>query len=601
MDQSILLQKFIGVVILGVATQWVAWRLAIPAIILLFFAGMLAGPILHLVNPARDFGDLVQVLIKIAVALILFEGGINLRLHELKTSGRGVRQLVGLGLPLAWIFGTLAAHYVGGFSTPVSLLLSAIVVVTGPTVIMPLIRQTTLSSRVNSLLKWEGIINDPLGVLLAVMVFEYFSFWESNLSVSEIAIRLTLSLVMAVILGMGGGHFLKFAFQRERIPDFLKLPVILSMVLLIYGLGNLILDEIGLLSVTIFGLTVGNIGLLIIHDLRRFKEHITLLLVSTVFILLTASLQPDQLLTLNARCVAFLFCLLFLVRPAAVWLSTLGAGLSFNERLFVGWIAPRGVVAASVSGLFGPQLVQLGYADGEILGPMVFLIIFTTVLAHGFSFSWLATRLGLASKIKNGLMIVGASSWSIELAKVLKDAGLRVLMIDNSWHNLKQARFQSIPFHFGEILSETSEQNLDLAEIGYLLAATENDAYNALVCNSFVHHFGRERVYQLALHKKREEVEKEVKTASRGKTAFGEHWLYETLLVEHYHGGHFHKTRLTEEFKFENYMVQNEKSSGIFLIISQKGEIILNSQELKEPPPPRGYYYQSGVSRLTQS
>ncbi|PIQ95621.1 MAG: sodium:proton exchanger [Nitrospinae bacterium CG11_big_fil_rev_8_21_14_0_20_56_8] len=586
MDQTLVLQKFIYVVILGIGIQWIAWRLSIPAIILLSVGGILTGPVLGWIDPVRDFGELVQVLIKLAVAIILFEGGLNLKLHELKTSGKTVKRLIGMGLPLSWILGTLAAYYIAGLSFPTAVLLSSIVVVTGPTVIMPLIRNTVVPARITSLFKWEGILNDPLGVLLAVLVFEYFAFWQSQASLGGIIFVLARGVGVSVALGLGAGYLLKKAFEKHMVPEFLKLPIVLCMVLLVYGCANMALDEIGLLAVTIFGITMGNIGLVIIHELRQFKEHISILLLSTVFIILTASLNPGQLATLDWRCWLFLLAMLFVVRPLAIWIATLGTDLGWKERLLVGWIAPRGVVAASVAGLFGPRMIELGYEDGLILTPMVFSLIFATVILHGFSFSWLAVKLGLAKKSKDGIMIVGASSWSIELARKLREMGLNVLMVDSTWHKLKQARLQSIPIHFGEILSDTSEQNLDLIEMGYLLAATENDAYNALVCNTFIHRFGRDRIYQLPLHKKSEEGDKELRSSSRGHTAFGDEWLYETLLVDHHRGMRFQKTRLTGEFTFGDFKAKHANASAPLMIVTQKGKIWFNPAEVREEPQP---------------
>lgn len=586
MESDVLLHKFIFIISLGITAQWFAWRFKFPSIVLLSGAGLLAGPVFGWVHPTQDFGELMEVLIKLAVAIILFEGGLNLHLHELKEAGRGVRQVILFGLPLAWLFGFLASHYVQGLSFPVALLLAAILVVTGPTVILPLIRETKVPPRLASLFKWEGIVNDPLGVLLAILVFQFYIASGNYDPMQQIFMSFGLAVGVSATLGLGSGLFLKYVFKKGFVPEFLKVPLIISMIFFIYGIANSVQEEAGLLAVTVFGVMVGNIGLTIIHELRRFKENIATLLISTVFIILTADLAPEQLMKIEWRSVAFISCILFLVRPLAIWISTIGAGLSWRERLLLGWIAPRGLVAASVSGLLAPQMIEHGYEDASLLVPLVFAIVFTTVILHGFSFSIIARALGLSSKSQEGIIIVGASPWAIELAGVIKQTGLPVLIVDSSWHDLKEARLKSIPIYYGEVLSETSEQNLDLSEMGYLLAATMNDSYNALVAGAFAHHFGRERIYQVANHSVGAESKNEVKSTSRGLTAFDNDLRYENILNFHYQGWKFQKTRLTEEFTYDDFVKLTNGKSIPFFLIEETGKLVFASsdQELKPKP-----------------
>ena len=571
------------VFILGIMCQWVSWRFRIPSIVLLAVSGLLIGPVFHLVNPSHDLGHLLEIVVKLAVAIILFEGGLNLRLHELKHTGRAVKQLIGLGLPLSWFFGFLVCHWVGGLSVTVSLLLSAILVVTGPTVIMPLIRQTKMQARTSSLLKWEGIINDPLGVLLAVLVFQ-FAVATENLSLNQ-AFLLKISACTAIVIAVsvGAGYFLKFVFEKGHVPEFLKLPMVLSVVLCLYVFTNMLQEEIGLLAVTVLGMTMGNIGMLIIYELRKFKENITLILVSVVFILLTADTSLETLFNLNWRALAFLFCFLFIVRPLSVWISTIGSGLTWQEKTFIGWIAPRGIVAASIAGLLGLQLKEHGFHDAELLAPLVFALIFATVTLHGFSIQWLAGRLGLASNRQEGVLIIGSYPWTIDLAAILQSAEIPVLLVDSSWHNLREARLRGIPVHYGEIMSEDSEENLDLSETGYLLAATGNDAYNALVCNAFVHHLGRNRVFQLGVHEKKEES-KELRGSSRGMFAFEGDLLHEELITRHFKGWRFQKTRLTEEFDYQNFKNANPKDFEPLILLRKNGAIDFNFPEGEGTP-----------------
>ncbi|MEQ8662467.1 MAG: sodium:proton antiporter, partial [Gammaproteobacteria bacterium] len=469
------------VIVAGILAQWVAWRFRVPAIVLLTVTGFVLGPVTGLVVPAADLGQLLAPLVQLAVAVILFEGGLNLHFHELKHAGRGVVRLVSLALVLNFVLGAAGAYYVGGLSWPVALVFGAIIVVTGPTVILPLLRQARLRARPASLLKWEGIVNDPLGALLAVVVFKVFMLRADMRGNLELAAAVVLQLGLAAALGWAAGAALSACFRRGWVPEYLKGPGMLATVVGAFALGNLLLDEAGLLSVTVLGIALGNANLPSIEELRRFKENITVVLVSVLFIVLTADLDPALLRALDWQGALLVLLVIFVLRPLAVALATLGTDLSWQERVLVGWIAPRGIVAAAVAGAFSARMLDAGYPDAAKLLPLVFVLIVTTVVLHGFSLPWVARALGLASRRADGLVVVGASPWSIDLAARLKELEVPVLVVDASWHRLRPARLAGLPIHFGQVVSESAGQSLDLATIGYVLAATDNDAYNALV------------------------------------------------------------------------------------------------------------------------
>ena len=573
--EYIVLHKLVLIVILGILCHWLAWRLKIPSIALFSVVGLLIGPVFHLVHPSQDFGVLLESIIKLALAIILFEGGLNLKFHELQHTGRAIKQLICLGLPLAWFFGFLVCYWVAGLSFSLSLLLSAILVVTGPTVILPLIRQTKLKARTSSLLKWEGIINDPIGIILAVLVFQFTVVSEFTELNQSTIFYLLGTVASSILIGIGGGHLLKFIFEKGHSPEFLKLPLVFATVLSLYALSNIFQEEVGLLTVTVMGITMGNIGLVIIHDLRKFKENITVIIVPVVFILLTADIELENLMNLNWRVFGFLFCFLFLVRPVSVWLSTIGTGLSWQERAFISWIAPRGIVATSIAGLLGLKLELLHFQNAELLLPLVFAVVFSTVILHGFSIGWLARRLELAGKSSNGVLIVGAHQWSTDLALTLEKAGLPVLLMSDSWNNLKQARLLGIPIHYGEVLSEKVHQSLDLSDMGHLLANTSNHAYNSLVCSVYIHQFGRDKVFQIATTERKEE-RRQLSGSFRGKVLFGGNLVYKELIVLFLEGWRFKKTRLTEEFDMEKLISSNEGKIKPFIRLQSNGELDLD-------------------------
>ncbi|MEE8297586.1 MAG: sodium:proton antiporter, partial [Hyphomicrobium sp.] len=513
----------------GLLVQWAAWRFRIPAIVLLTIAGFVVGPATGLVDPSRDFGVLLEPFVQLAVAVILFEGGLNLRFHELRQAGGGVRRLISMGLILSFGLGALAAHYIGQLSWPVAIEFGAIIVVTGPTVILPLLRQARLRARTASLLKWEGIVNDPVGALLAVVVFEYFVLGGGTSAGYELAAVVILTVVFAGALGWYTGQMLGAAYRRGLVPEYLKGPGMLAAVRGSYALGNLMLEEAGLLTVTALGIALGNANLPSIDELRRFKEYMTIALVSGLFIVLTADLDPALLAELDWRGAALIAALIFAVRPLAVFLATIRTDLDWQERVLLGWIAPRGIVAAAVAATFSTRMFEAGYADASKLLPLVFALIVTTVVLHGFSIGWLARHLNLASRRSDGLIIVGASPWSIDLAGKLIEIEVPALVVDASWHRLRPARLAGVNNHFGQIVSESADEILDISSMGYVLAATDNDAYNALVCTRFSSEFNRNAVFQIPMPTADEDEKKGITATLRGQRAFSDNALYEDL------------------------------------------------------------------------
>ena len=580
-DTAIHLTGFIIIVAaLGIGAQWLAWRFRLPAILLLSFAGLAAGPWLGLINPGEQLGAMLNPLVGLMVAIILFEGGMNLKFHELKEAGPGVMRLGTAGVAITWLLGSLAAHFVGDLSWPVAVLLGAIIVITGPTVIIPMLRQARLKQRPASLLKWEGIINDPIGALLAVLVFEYYFFYlGSGAAVFQVLSGLATAIAVAIGLGVGGGYLLGKAFSRDDVPEFLKAPAMLASALLCYGLANLAQHEAGLLATTLLGMTMGNMQLRSIEELRRIKEYVSILLVSGIFVILMANLDPQILTRLDWRSAVLLALIIFAVRPVSVLLSTIGLGMDWRERVLLAWIAPRGVVAVTVAGVFASSMSEQGYYGADLLLPLIVSLVLLTVVLHGSTIGWLSRRLGLAAASQNGILIVGASNWSTDLAIQLKEMNIPVLIADSSWYNLSQARLSGIRTHYGEILSEHAEISLELNDMGFLLATTANDAYNAFVCSRFVPEFGRNQVFQLPMHIAAEEHEKKsIKLANCGVIVFEPTVTKEELERRHYHKWKFKKSHFTKTYTFENYL-QIESADALPLMLLRSGGAILFHSE----------------------
>ncbi len=591
MENLVFACAIIGV--LGIGAQWLAWRTNSPAIVLMAIAGVIAGPILGVFTPADAppgappmealFGEFYRPIIAIAVAVILFEGGLQLNFSEIRGLKQGVQRLVLPGVPIAWGLGALAAHHIAGLSWPVALLFGGVMVVTGPTVIIPLLRQSKLNPRPAALLKWEGIVNDPVGALLAVLVFEFVAFGGAHGTLTEIIWSILLASILSGALGYAIGRFAAISFRRGWVPEYLKPPALLTMVLVCFELANLLQHEAGLLAVTAMGVTMANSKIASINELRLFKENIAIILVSGVFIILTANLTFDTIQALGWSDLLFILAMLFVVRPLTVFVSTIGAGLPIKERLLVGWIAPRGIVAVAVSSFFGAALAEAGYVDGEKLIPLAFAMVFATVIAHGFTIGPLAKALGLAATERPGVLIAGASPWSIALAAKLKEMEIPVMVADSSWRRLKPARLADVPTYYGEILSEVTEHHLDLNRFGYLLAVSGNEAHNALVSTDLAPELGRAAIYQVNARGKDEEDRQALSYTLQGRTFLHSGAPLDELLRRHYSGWIYQKTRLSEEYPPEQYKKDLVKEHEIVVII-RKGVMAFASQEAPLKP-----------------
>jgi len=557
-----------SILIVGIALQWVGWRLKIPALILLIAAGFIMGPITGWLNPTEDFGDMLQPMVSLSVAVILFEGGLSMRWHEFKKNSRVIYRLVTWSVVLTFGLGSLAAHYLVGLSWPVALIFGAIIIVTGPTVIMPLLKQANLKKQPASLLRWEGIVNDPIGALLVVLIYGYYALSESDALAINIVSGLLVSLVVSLALGVGVGLLISRAFRQGSVPEYLKSPLILIAVLLVYVVCNRVQSEAGLLATTVLGITLANQRLNAFQELLRFKEYVTILLVSSTFIVLTADINPEILQRIGWQGWLLLALVIFVIRPLSIYLSTIGTDINKQDRMLIAWIAPRGIVAAAVAGLFGSEMMKQGYQDAELLLPLIFALIILTVIMHGLSIGWVARKLGLASSHPDGVMIVGASPWSTALAAELQKNKMPVVMVDTSWQNLKAARMQDIPTHYGEILSERTEEVLELSHMTKLLALTPNEPYNTLTCSRFAPELGHHNVYEMAwkpiVEGKNNGDSKIPSSAIRGDLLFGEAAHYEDLIEAYEDGWQFDSTNLSDQYTLDNLL--ENKPAGLMLI-----------------------------------
>ena len=565
------------ILVAGIGCQWLANRLHLPALILLLACGFLLGPATQILSPGQQFGSLLMPAVKLGVAIILFEGGLNLHFHELAETRATIRRLALLGIPIAWLLGSSAAHFIGGLGWPIASLFGAIIVVTGPTVILPLLRHAKLKQKPAALLKWEGIVNDPLGAVLAVLVFHWLI--HDGTTATELAINL-LWLLLAGFIGAATGYVTGLGFRGGQIAEHLKGPLLIAILLALFVITNHWLEDAGLVAVTAMGLMIGNMNLPSMAEIRRFKEYVTLILVSALFIVLTANIELAGFQAMSWHSAALIAAILFLVRPATILLATLGSDLTWRERLLPAWIAPRGIVAAAVAGVFAPELIDHQIAGAEQLVPLTFTLIVVTVILHGLTIAPWGRFLGLASINRNGILVVGASPWSSELCKQLNELGVAVLLTDSSWQRLRKARLANVPVYYGEILSPNAENSLQLVEMETLLALSDNDAYNALACTGQAAEMGWQRVYQLSSSNGSQSTDQhaELHAGLKGQTAFNDRSSYEELLRRHYMGWQFQKTRLTDNYDYQQWRDNQPSASIDLLSIKADGVVMVATQ-----------------------
>lgn len=551
---------------LGVGSQWLAWRLRMPSIVLMLVAGLIFGPFLGILDPAGQFGDMLGPMIAIAVAIILFEGGLTLNFHTLRDAATGVKRLVVLGAPLGWLASALTLHYVAGLSWATSAVFGGIMIVTGPTVIAPLLRQAKLQKRPAALLQWEAIVNDPVGALAAVLAFQVVIVLETAGSAGAAARDLTLGIGVATLLGIAGGWGIARAFRLAYVPEYMKVPVLFVVLLSVFALSDSVLHESGLLAVTIMGIWVANARLPSYTELRRFKEHATVLLVSGVFILLAANMSWESIRSLDLTALLFVLAVILIARPLPVLASLSFSDVPWRERLLVAFTGPRGVVLVAVAGLFGERLVEIGIADADRIAPLAFALVAATVVLHGFTLTPMARLLGLTASSTTGVIILGGSRWSVALAEALQKMGLQVIIADPNHAHLRGAREAGLDTFFGDILSKAAEERLNFVAYEKLICATDNDAYNTLVATDLAPEFGRDNVFQVK--RLREASSRHALPATLGGRVIGGGKTYFEANALISQGWEFRVTGLSEEFTLDQWREKHPEA----ILIAELGK-----------------------------
>ncbi|MBT1445991.1 sodium:proton antiporter [Shewanella sp. JM162201] len=481
--------------VLSLFCQWLGWKLRLPAILPLLLCGLLLGPGLGFLTPDAVFGDLLFPIISLGVAIILFEGALTLNFKEIKDIGRMVTHLVTIGMVATWVAISLATHYFMGFDWALAWLFGALVVVTGPTVIVPMLRSVRPKSQLASILRWEGIVIDPIGAVLAVLVFEYIA--ASQDATGHILTSFASILALGFGFGAAMGYVVGWVLRKDLLPHYLRNTAVLTVMLGTFVGSNLLQEESGLLTVTVMGIWLANMRGVDIADILEFKETLTVLLISALFILLAARLDSSAMLDLGWGGIGVLAVTMLVARPLCVWISGIGTSLTSREKWFLSWMAPRGIVAAAVSSLFAIKLEEQGVPGAEKIVPLVFTIIIGTVVIQSLTAGTWARILKVKAEPAQGLLMFGASAFSREFAKQLKAKNIKVILADTNWDNIRLARMDNIPVYFGNPASEHAETYLDLTGIGRVLIVSPYRQLNPLVSFYYQDYFGAEKVFGL--------------------------------------------------------------------------------------------------------
>ena len=576
-----------SIIILGIGAQWLAWRLKLPSILLLLIFGFIAGPLTGFLNPNILIGDILLPIVSIAVAIILFEGGLSLKVKELPKIGGALIFLLTIGVTITGVITAIAAYTIIGLNWQISILLGAILVVTGPTVIGPLLRYIRPKRKVADILKWEGIVIDPIGALFALLVFEAILIGGFKDASVTVLLVIGKTLLFGGIVGVSFAFLLIILIKKFWIPDFLQETVTLSLVVAAFVCSNFLQHESGLFATTLMGIVMANQKQVTVQHILEFKENLSVLIISFLFIILSARLDLSVFENLSYTSLLFLLVLIFIARPLAVFVSTIRSEFTIKERIFLSWMAPRGIVAAAVASIFALRLSENNIPQTEFIVPITFIVIVGTVALYGLTAAPLARYLKVAQSNPQGTLIIGAYPWVIELGKLLISKGFAVAIIDTNRDSIYNAKMAKIPAYHGSALSEELLESIDFDGIGKLLSLTSNDEANSLVCLHLRDLFDRKELYQLIPRKISLKNDKEFSPQHlHGRYLFGEEITFDYISKKMQSGSMLKTTKLTVDFDFSAYLEFYEKDVVLLFIITEDQQLQVIDAETEIIPKP---------------
>lgn len=564
--------SLVAVGLISIACQFFAYQIKLPAILPLLIVGIIVGPVTGLIDADLLFGDLLFPIVSLSVAIILFEGSLTLKFKDLSGHGSMVRNLCTVGALITWVIAAPVAHYALGMSWQMAFLFGAIVTVTGPTVIVPMLRTVRPSTKIANILRWEGIVIDPIGALLAVLVFEYIVSTQDALSHTLFAFAKTISV--GVVFGALSGYLMGIVLRNNWIPHYLVNTAVLTLMLGAFEGSNQIAHESGLLTVTIMGMWLANMKRVEVDDILEFKETLSVLLISGLFILLASRIELSAIVNLGWGAAIVLLVIMFVARPISVMVSSLGTHLNWREIALLSWIAPRGIVAAAVSALFALKLEALDYAQVELLVPMVFLVIISTVVIQSLTAVSVAKKLQQRAPAPFGFLIFGGGLFSRLFAKELQEQEVTVLIADTNWEAIRAARMDNIPTYFGNPMSEHADRMLDLSIFGTVLILSPYKQLNPLVTYHFEHEMGKGSVLGLNGNETQQRASHQVSESYAAKLClFDDNVTYAKLAGYVAKGAVLKTTRVSDEFTYESYQQEYEGRAIRLCAIEPSGKV----------------------------
>ncbi|MCC9603948.1 cation:proton antiporter [Stieleria sp. JC731] len=569
--------------ILAVTAQWIAWKLQLPSILMLLLFGLALGflfrpdEVLAEVTggePSMAGPNLLFPLVSLAVAIIMFEGGLSLKFSELKDSGVPALRLCTVGALITLIGAAIVAHYCLGFHWRMSCLVGAILMVTGPTVIGPLIKQVRPSNRVANTLKWEGIVIDPIGAVASVLVFETL-LADAGHGTGHIAFMLGKTAIVGIVAGIIGGFLMTELIRRFLLPDNLHGVGALAVAMLLFGLSDYVAHESGLITVTVMGVWMTNRHPVDIEHIVELQEHLVTLLIGCLFIVLGSRMEMAGILELGYRGPLFAVILILLVRPLSVYVALAGSKLNWSERSFIAGLAPRGIVAAAISTVFALQLQRQGSeelaANADQLSNVIFMTIIGTVAIYGLGATPLAKWLGLADQDSSGVLIVGADPWVREFALELKKANVPVVIVDTNFAKVSVAKMAGLNAHCVNIANEHARDSLPLGGIGKILAMTSNNEVNTFAVRECRNLFGRANVYQLTFDEK---AGRTIDKSLTGRDLFAKGLKFQEIERRFKSGWQLKTTKLSSEFTYDDFVAQRQQVELLCIIDEHKRLVV---------------------------
>lgn len=573
------------VTLLGGCMQWLAWALRVPAILFLLLIGLLLGPVTEILNPDVLIGDLFFPIVSLAVAVILFEGALTLHVDQLKDIGKAVYRLCTLGALLTSVVVFFAAHELLGLGWQVSLLLGAVLVVTGPTVISSMLRNVRPKQDVDRILRWEGIVIDPLGALYAVLLYEAVLSGTQHDVFSGIMFSLVETLVMGLGLGLFSGWLIAILFRRQWVPIDLQKFVLLGVVLFAFSVSHVLQEDSGLLTVTVMGIFLANQRDLDLEPILTFKEDLSLIFISLLFIFLAARVDIESLIAFGPSLIMFLLVVQLIARPISVIASTWGDDkLSWQSKALLCWVAPRGIVAAAVASAFAFGFENAKIPDAHQLVPLTFAVIIFTVVLQSLTAPLLARLLSVQLEHPRTILIIGANKIAREIGKALQELDIPIYLTDPVWENYRMASMNGLPSFYGRAQSEYAERMIPMNQITTVLALSADRNQNALAVQHFAHRFGSKNVFSIRASEESQQDEKRDSAMFRSRqNLFGQDVTYSGLIEKLLQEGRISKTQLSESFAWQDYKEHNKDSIPLFIVDEKNNLHVVHTDMARLP------------------